>query len=246
MHKHDLELIAEYAAGTLEDESEARARVESCHTCAQEFTAQNSILAELTGIGPALMTEYERARLHRDVWTELRSPADTAKPAMSSPWWRSWSFGAAAFVVVAVSLVGVMENFAGGDDSATLNAAEFDSGADGTADTRAEEAAGGGEQGEEALAPDVDNDLTDRGEETPYLLIAREVRQGPPSEAGVLAFDQKQADCLAQSGLIDHEIVDGFETVTDLLVAVPTGTDLEVAPVVFVDPENCTVVHRED
>ncbi|MEX1093625.1 MAG: hypothetical protein WEF28_10770 [Acidimicrobiia bacterium] len=247
MHKHDLDLIAEHAAGTLGDESEARARIESCQTCAEEYMAQSSALAALSGIGQERMTEHERAQLHRDLWTELRSPAATAPRA--NPWWRSRAFGAAAFVVVAVSLVGVMENFGGGDSSENSNgiAAELDSGADGSGDARFDEdTAGGEEEGGQALAPDVTTAEAEEYENTPYLLIAREVRQGPKADPGVLTYDEKQSDCLEQSGLDDHHPVSGFETVTDLLVAVPSGADLETAPVAFVDPENCTVVHIED
>lgn len=248
MHKHDLDLIAEYAAGTLGDESEARARVESCQTCAKEYMAQGSAIAALSGIGHARMSERERARLHRDLWTELRSPAPTAP--QTGPWWRSWAFGAAAFVLVAVSLVGVMENFGGEDAAETFSetGAALDSGVDGSGDARADEdTAGGGEEAEEALAPDVTTTAAAESyEDTPYLLIAREVRQGTKADPGVLNYDENQSDCLEQSGLVDHHPVSGFETRTDLLVAVPSGVDLETAPVAFVDPENCTVVHIED
>lgn len=246
MHKHDLDLIAEYAAGTLGDESEARALVESCQTCAGEYRAQSSALAALTGIGPAHMTEHERARLHRDLWTELRSPVAVAAPASS--WWRSWAFGAAAFIVVAIALLGVMENLGGGDSAETVSgaAAELDSGTDGSGEARSDEdTAGGTEENEEALAPDT-TAQSEPFEETPFLLIAREVRQQPKSEADVFTFDDAQSDCLEESGLVEHELVSGFETVTELLVAVPTAADREVAPVSFIEPENCTVVHIED
>ena len=226
MHKHDLDLIAEYAAGTLGDESVARARVESCQTCADEYTAQGSALAALSGIGQARMSEHERARLHRDLWTELRSPAGTAAPSVTSPWWRSWAFGAAAFVLVAVSLVGVMENFGGGDSSETASraGAALDAGADGSGDARTnEDTDGGGEQADEALAPDVTTAAAESYEDTPYLLIAREVRQGPKTDPGVFAYDESETDCLEQSELVDHILVGGLETMTDLLVAVPSG-----------------------
>ncbi len=247
MHKHDLDLIAEYAAGTLGDDSEARARIESCQVCAAEYTAQSSALAALSGIDNARMTEPERARLHRDVWTELRSPAAPAPRA--NPWWQSWAFGSAAFVLVAVSLIGVMENFGGGDASETFNeiAAELDSGADSSGDARSEEdTAGGAEAGEEALAPGVTRDVAERYADTPYLLIAREVRKDQGADAGTLAYDEKQADCLTESGLVDHLLVDSTDTMTDLLVAVPSGADPETAPVAFIDPETCLVVHIED
>ena len=247
MHTHDLDLIAEYAAGTLEDESEARARVESCHTCAHEFTAQRSLLAELSGVGQAMMTEHERARLHRDLWTELRS---TAEPASTTHWWRSWAFGAAAFVFVAVALVGVMESFGGGDAAETFGEAgtELDSDSGSTSgDTRFDDrVAKDGEGGEEALAPGVTTAEAESFGDTPYPLIAQEVRQQPNPEADVLSYEEAQSECLEQSGLVDHKPVAGFETLTDLLVAVPSGVDLEDAPVAFVDPESCTIVHIED
>lgn len=249
MHKHDLDLIAEYAAGTLGNESEARALVESCATCAEEYVVQGSALAALSGIGPAQMTAHERARLHRDLWTELRSPVATAPAPRSNPWWQSWAFGSAAFVLVAVSLVGVMENFGGGDSAETsgANATELDFAADGAGEARSDEDITGGEElGEESLAPDVTTAIAEQFEGTPFLLIAREVRQGPTADAGVLTYDEKQADCLEQSDLVDHELVGGLESMTELLIAVPSGADLQTAPVAFIDPETCAVVHIED
>lgn len=249
MHKHDLDLIAEYAAGTLGNESEARALVESCDRCAEEYLAQGSALAALSGIGPAQMTEHERARLHRDLWTELRSPVATAPAPRANPWWQSWAFGSAAFVLVAVSLVGVMDNFGGGDSAETSNptATELDSGADGAGEARSDEdLAGGAEPGEESLAPDVTTAIAEQFEGTSFLLIAREVRQGPKADAGVFTYSDEQADCLEQSGLVDHELVEGLESMTELLIAVPSGADLQTAPVAFIDPETCVVVHTED
>ena len=249
MHKHDLDLIAEYAAGTLGDETEARARVASCQTCAEEYTAQSSVLAELSGVGQAQLTEHERARLHRDLWTELRSPVDAAPSRSANPWWRSWAFGAAAFIVVAVALVGVMENFGGGDAAETFGevGAPLDADSGGTSgEARTDDqAAEDGEGTEEAFAPDVTT-AADSSEDIPYLLIAREVRQQPESEADVLSYDKFQSECLVKSGLVDHELVSGFETVPDLLVAVPAAADRQVAPVSFIETENCTVVHIED
>lgn len=248
MHQHDLDLIAEYAAGTLGDDTEARARVASCQTCAQEYKAQSSVLVELSGIETALLTEHERARLHRDLWTELRSPADTPSSGLVNPWWRRWAFGTAAFVFVAVALVGVMQNFGGGDaaETATTVAAELDSGADGSGDARADEdTAGGAEEGEHTVAPDVTTAAAE-SDDPSYLLIAREVRRGPTPGQDAFTYDAKQADCLEQSELVDHNLVGGLENLTDLLVAVPAGADLETAPVAFIDPENCDVVHIEE
>jgi hypothetical protein len=249
MHQHDLDLIAEYAAGTLGDDTEARARVASCQTCAQEFEAQTSVLVELSGIEPALLTEHERARLHRDLWTELRSPADSASSGLVNPKWRSWAFGAAALIVVAVALVGVMENFGGGDAAETageVRALDADSRTTSGYASTDDNAAEDGEGAEEALAPDTTTTAADSSGDTPYLLIAREVRQQPKSEADMLSIDEAKSECLEESGLVEHELVTGFETLTELLVAVPIAADREVAPVSFIDPENCDVVHIEE
>jgi hypothetical protein len=151
-------------------------------------------------------------------------------------------------IVVAVALVGVMENF-GGDDAAEtvgeIGALDADSrrtsGDTSTSDNAAEDGAGA----EEAFAPDT-TAAEDSSEDTPYLLITREVRQQPKSEAGISSSYEAQSECLEESGLVEHELVTGFETLTELLVAVPIATDREVAPVSFIDPENCDVVHIED
>lgn len=250
MHKHDLDLIAEYAAGTLSDESEARARVESCGICGAEYREQKMVLAELSTVTSAAMTDHERAQLRRDLWTELRSSSANATPGRANQWWTRWAFGAAAFVFVAVALIGVMENF-GGADQATETFSEIGSGLDSDQERASEEAADDGEMapydsGEGESLPESGADLAERYESTPYLLIAREVRQQPKTDPAVLSHDESQIECLDQSGLVDHYPVSGFETMTELLVAVPTETEPETAPVAFVDPESCIIVHIED
>jgi hypothetical protein len=250
MHKHDLDLIAEYAGGSLRDDSVARALVESCDTCAAEFNAQQAVLAELRGVEPARLTQSERAQLHRDLWTDLR--AQPASPsARPVPGWRNWVFGAAALMFVAVALVGVMNNISGGDAvSETFNeigsglnsgptASDGDS-ADGEAGMESADTTTAAEEG----SPQI---LGDEYAATPFLQIARQVRGGASSDDSEdFAYERFQLDCLEQSGLIDYELVGGFESITELLVAVHAGTDLAEAPVAFVEPESCIVVHTED
>lgn len=254
MHKHDLDLIAEYAGGSLRDDSKARALVESCETCAAEFQAQQGMLTELRGIGPTRMTDLERAQLRRDLWTDLRAHPETDPVrGVASGWW-GWAFGTAAIVFAAVALVGVMNNIGGGGDAATQTFSEIASGLN-SGETRALEDAGGGDgdagaESADSTSPASESPqiLSDRYSDTPYLQIARQVRakERANDDSGYYTYGEAELDCLEESGLIDHELIAGFETVTDLLVAVPTGIDLAEAPVAFVEPEFCTVVHIED
>jgi hypothetical protein len=252
MHKHDLDLIAEYAGGSLRDDSTARALVESCDTCAAEFRAQQAVLSELRSIEPAGLTQLERAQLRRDLWTDLRAQPVSEPSAGAMPGWRSWAFGAAAVMFVAVALVGVLNNV-GGSDAVTETFSEIGSGLDG-GETRALEDAGDGDAGADAESTDTTTSaagapqiLGDEYSTTPYLQIARQVRaEANADDSSVPTYESAQLACLEQSGLIDYELVGGFETITDLLVAIPAGTDLAGAPVAFVEPEFCTVVHIED
>lgn len=252
MHKHDLDLIAEYAGGSLRDDSTARALVESCDTCAAEFHAQQAVLTELRGVEPARLTQSERAQLHRDLWTDLRSQPASDDSTGAVPGWRNWVFGAAALMFVAVALVGVMNNISGGD-AVSETFSEIGSGLD-SGEMRANDNATDGDAGASAessetttAAEESPQILGDEYAATPYLRIAREVRGGGGSDdSGDFTFERAQLECLEQSELTDYELVGGFESMTDLLVAVPIGTDLAEAPVAFVDPESCTVVHTED
>jgi Flp pilus assembly pilin Flp len=250
MHKHDLDLIAEFAGGSLRDDSRARALIQSCDICAAEFRSQQAVLTQLRNIEPAGMTELERAQLHRDLWTDLRSQAGSEPSRGAAPGWRGWAFGAAAIVFVAVALIGVMNNIGGGD-AVTETFDEIGSGLDG-GESLQDEDAGDGAAGAEsaettAAASESPRLLADEYSATPYLQIAQQVREKTGEDDNSdFAFSEAELDCLEQSGLADHELVDGFESVTELLVAVPAGTDLARAPVAFVEPEFCTVVHTEN
>ena len=253
MHKHDLDLIAEYAGGSLRDDSKARALVESCQTCAAEFHAQQAMLTELRGIGPARMTDVERAQLRRDLWTDLRVQTGTEPAREFVSGIRGWALGAAAIVFVAVALVGVLNNIGGGGDAATETFSEIGSGLN-SGETRALEDAGDSDGGTGAESADSTSPasespqfLSDRYSNTPYLQIARQVRgKASTDDSAVSTYERAKLDCLEESELIDHELVGGFESITDLLVAVPTGIDLAEASVAFVETEFCTVVHIED
>ncbi len=111
MRDHELELIAALAEGRLEDESEARALIASSAEHLAEYEAQKLAFETLRSTPPAAMTDIERAALHRDVWTELRSPVPVG--ASGNPWYYRWMPVAAGMFVV-VGLVAVINQ--GGQD----------------------------------------------------------------------------------------------------------------------------------
>ena len=252
MHRHDFDLIAEYAGGTLQDDSRAKALVESCETCAAEFHAQRAIIEQLNAVGSAAMTEHERAALHRDLWTELRSGRQPASTAAVSGW-RSWALGAAAALVLVVGLFGVLNGgIIGGDSVAeTFNEIASDLG-EGASETTAQASSDeGGDGAEEDFAPFADSDeqspLFERYSETPFAQIAREIRSEDDAVQGLSSPKSGSVgECLAELGLIEHEVVEGYESLTDLLIVIPTAEDIATAPISFVEPESCTVVHVED
>ncbi|MDP9493704.1 MAG: hypothetical protein M3P87_00555 [Actinomycetota bacterium] len=238
MHDHDPDLIASLADGSLDEPAEARSLVETCPECNLEYQAQLSIIATLSAVRPATMTELEKAALHRDLWTELRSqPVKT----VTHPWWYRLSYAAAGLFVL-VGLVAVFNQMGGGGDQAAETFLEVASGLDGGADqamdsTQDESAttmAAGADAGG-AIPPD-------------FKSLATETRreQLAPTERATLS-DEDEADCLRTAGLEDHEVVGGVEADRSYLVAIPSGAapDAET-PVSFVDAVTCEVVHVEE
>ena len=152
MHEHDLDLIAALAdgsAGEAGEAAEARALVETCPVCRAEYEAQTEVIAWLAAAPSPVMTDLERAGLHRAVRSGLGSETT---PAPSAPWWQRLGYVAAGLLVVA-GLFGVLQNsgmmMGGGDESASLFTTTAADGADAPA--------GGlpfvAEDAEEAAAP---------------------------------------------------------------------------------------------
>jgi hypothetical protein len=151
MHEHDLDLIAEYAGGSLSDASEAARLVSSCERCATEFTAHRAVLEALGSLPPVTLGELERARLHRDVLAAIEadspSPVRVIRPASTSRWWERVGLRVAAVAAVAlvgVGLVGVLARMSPTADMADTIAAEMapDTGDEAETTTAAAEMAG--------------------------------------------------------------------------------------------------------
>lgn len=249
MHEHDLDLIAALAdgsAGEAGEAAEARALVETCPVCRAEYEAQTEVIAWLAAAPSPVMTDLERAGLHRAVRSGLGSETT---PAPSAPWWQRLGYVAAGLLVVA-GLFGVLQNsgmmMGGGDESASLSTTTAADGADAPA--------GGlpfvAEDAEEAAAPtttaaaSADTMAAAEGGATiPFAALAEEARMAR-SGAELDATTDEQRECLARAGLDRHIVVDEVEAENRYLVVVPEQPS-EDDVVIFVELPDCRVVFED-
>lgn len=197
MHDHDLDLIAAHASGWLDaaEADEAAALVSSCPDCAAEFTTQREIAGLLGAMPTVQMSEFERARLHRETLAEV---GDTRSQVLHTRWLRLASV-AAAFVVV-IGGVGVLSQLGGSDAALDVAADEVSSGLDSG----------------EALIP-VDEDFADRtaadGAEEESMMTGAAVEE-PQAESADAAEDDG-ADTAGGSGAIAFIDVRGSKEATE-------------------------------
>jgi hypothetical protein len=243
MHKHNLDVIAEYAGGTLADDTTARTLVATCEVCRAEYESHKSVLDALAGVQPVAMTGPEKARLHRDIATELRSPR--SKRGRLKSLWPTWVASAAAVLVVTVGLAGVL-NSMGGADSVSETFSEIGSALDGGAarGLHGEEADSDAtaDAGPQASAGDEDYFYD---ESNGYASVAKSARELTNTTSNDTASSGDN-ECLEESGLIDYRLVPDVERLTRLLVAVSTKSGDSTPNVAFIDPDTCEVVHLED
>ncbi len=273
MRENELELIAALVEGRLQDEAEARALIASGPEFAAEYEAQKSAYEVLRSMGSATMSDTEKADLHRDLWTALRTPAPTRA---SSPWYYRWMPVAAGMFVV-VGLVAVL----GQDGDSDGDSRQFAVTTAASAETSGDNASGGtveATDGGSPVAP-VAEPLPDPGEDvTPetmalepaqeayYQAEADEVREGELSGVNVEdtegdLTESELKDCIDEAGLDDYEVVGARsiarvdETtgstvsapvdVSSYIAAVPAGATLADAPVAFVDLASCVLIHLD-
>jgi hypothetical protein len=142
MHDHDFELIAAIAEGALDPEEQAAAEdlLTSCLVCSTDLQLQLEALAFLRLAPPMMMTDLERASLHRSV-TEKLAPAARSVPSQARiPWFQRLlpAMAAAAALVAVVGVGSMLINGSGGADIAD--------------ETTAAATAGDGQSVEEELA----------------------------------------------------------------------------------------------
>ena len=137
MHDHDLDLVAAYAEGSANSAEAERARewISSCDVCAQELDDQQLALASLADVTPVVLSDIERALLHRRVRESIArdelATVPQAHPSPKSGMWMKALTGAAAAVLVLVVGFGVVIPAFTASDGGTDFAAE-------TAETSAE------------------------------------------------------------------------------------------------------------
>ncbi len=130
MHEHDLDLVAAYADGTASSDDAARVSlwIDSCSECAEEFTAQQVAVNALRQIESVVLTDLERARMHRRVReaiaeTQLQSqPIQqfSSSPARPGRWMRVLGGSAAAAVAVILAGAVLLPLLGGGNDPADV------------------------------------------------------------------------------------------------------------------------------
>jgi len=257
MRKHEIELIIALAEGSLEDETEARALIESSAKARSEYVAQKTALDALASVPPAELTDIEKAALHRDIWTALSAGPAVAQKA--TPWHSRWSYVAAGLFVV-VGLVAVLSTDAFSGDDAAVDS--LGSSQDSPAETTL--ASAGVDEGAEA--PSIAEESAADSEAAaadPLLEFFREhasqVRSGQFSSAfSATGNDQgsiasQNSACLSRADLDDYEALGeitfdeagsyGLNPDSLYLVAVPTAVSLdESTPVAFVELLTCALV----
>ena len=242
MHRHDLDLIAALAEGSLEDETAARAQVAVCRRCREELEAHTLALQALSELEPLALTPQESAGLRRDVWTTLRS--SDVEPVRGAPWYSKWAYAAAGLVVIA-GLAALLSQ-AGLEDAAEPMAVAEE----------AHDFEPAAEEPPEIVADAPDEDAAQMPAAPDFFAAeAARLRQGDETDSPIppdftMAAEDDAADrCLEEAGLVDHVVVDEVvdEDMTRYLVAVPAPGEIERdTPVVFVHASDCFVMAVEE
>ncbi len=244
MRKRDIELISALVEGRLDDESEARALVESSRAHREEYEAQKLAYDALTSIPNVTLTESEQAVLRRDVWSQLQSQPRATKT--KAPWALRWSFAAAGLFVVVGLLLAV--DLAGGNDSTDFvqSFANISSSLDGAG-------AGETEAAETTAATSTEEDLEGAAAldmamppVEVFAELAAQARSGELSSEQTRTKEQKSS-CLETAGLGDHQVIG--EVVEDelYLLAIPDGEVLGPdTPITFVQADLCLVSYIDE
>lgn len=122
MHQHDLDLIMALADETLDGESAAAARAEiaGCAECSLDLEMQTTALAALHDLPEAALTEFESARIRRDVKQQLGIFKEEVRfePSKKRRRFPVAAFGTAAAVLIAVVAVAPRLSLVGGSGDA--------------------------------------------------------------------------------------------------------------------------------
>jgi hypothetical protein len=236
MNSYDPDLIFDLAAGNLPD-AEARAAEASLSPEGRaELAAQRVVLAAIAEAPPAVMTDIERARLHRSVASavaettrELDPVAVAARPAPARRTGRARIFArwapaaaAAAMLVGVVAVGSQLGGLGGSSDSAdTIAAAQ-------SAATTITTAAGSGGDSFSSTAPDEDGFFTEEGldggpvgadgsaEDSRFLAITEELQEAPPLRQAQDKPDLREVTAWLLDARRDTPLLDPVDDITAL------------------------------
>jgi len=182
MHQHNQELIMALAEGNLDEAAaaSARAEIEACADCSRDLELQTFAIEALDSVPGAHLSEFESAKLRRDIRSELGVFKEevTFEPTKRQRRFPIAAFGTAAAVLIAVVAIAPRLSLVGGADSADTVALEA---ADSTVAAS-------------TLAPSLDGQagLVQGGEEdnrsttaAPASTAAPATTTSPPPESGV-------------------------------------------------------------
>ncbi len=246
MRDHELELIYGLASGELEDPSEALLLVNSSDEMRRKYEAQLQALQELRSVKPALMTDSERAALHRDLWSELRSQPERK----ANPWYYRWiPVGAAAALLLGVG--SVLISTSGGEDTAetfTEIASSLDGGAMGeSATVNADHAvettsAAAGESSDDFARDSLPDEATLKSAIAQYRLAADEEGAGTPQSTR-----EDLESCLHTLGLDGYVVIDALEDTDEsvraqLFTAAPADANRAISPISVIVLDVCEIL----
>jgi hypothetical protein len=227
MRRRDIELITALVDGSLEDETEARARIQASERLSAEYDAQIRARSSLMNQPVASLSESERAALHRDVWTALTTGDSKERRSARA----NWAYVAAGGLAV-VALVVVLGQVTPTGEMATLSDAPAEEGGVETSVTTMAVVTA-----DDAGAPEA----ADSDQLAAFAMQAR---------VGDLAYEPASArasSCVDEAGAVDMELLGELEQDgRRYALLVPdvdsVGPD---SPIVFVDLETCEIAHRD-
>lgn len=272
MLDHELELLAALAEGRLEDETEARALIASSPDARAEYEAQKTAHDALSAMGPASLSDVERAELHRDTWTELRS-RPTSRQA-TGRWYSRWTPVVAGLFVL-VGVVAVLNQTdlsgSGADSSEEALVAASDVATVTTAAAAIAEPFGRTADGEETTEAPLDEGTADiEAQASPsnataafYSSEAELIRAGDEADSPVPLSDYSAEEpeleaCLDRASLVGYVVHGVYEVratsegnATEVpegpfIVSIPEGANLQSAPITFVDLDTCEVSYVDE
>lgn len=156
MHEHDFELIAAIAEGEMAagDLSAAEAVVASCEDCTTDLQLQREALQALQTAAPVVMSDLERATLHRNVAQNLGPAELRADKLRPVPWFQRLmpAMAAAAALLIVVGVGSILVDGPGADLAADPTSAATSDGQPVPAGEELAEDSGGVELMDEAEA----------------------------------------------------------------------------------------------